>query len=240
MKERSLLPIGLTLLSVAMLCCAFVQRRELLSLRVEQRRLQQQTGAASSPAVNDAAPTAEVSTTQNPESAPASPSVSSELLKLRNQVSQLTRIRNELAPLAAENERLKSEIVGSSTNVNASGYIRQSQARFVGYDTPEHTLESFLWTIRNKDFDRFLQALQPEMAAKFRAVQQNAQLPSERFFQGVDAVVGLVILSRQIDSDDEISAQVAIAKDIPTQLITFRRIAGEWKMTWPEVSALVR
>ena len=42
------------------------------------------------------------------------------------------------------------------------GYIRKSEARMVGYSTPDDTLQSFLWAIQNRDLTNVLQALAPD------------------------------------------------------------------------------
>ena len=225
MNRRTLIAAGLTLLSLALLCCAFVQRHKLTELRAEQQRsnAQQEALRLSATAAAPVQPA-------NADGATGQASVSSELLKLRAEVSRLTQRRDELAHLDAENQELKTRIAASVTNGTSSGYIRKSQAKFVGYDSPEHTLQTFLWAIQNKDAARFLETLTPQVAQALRQDQQASGKPFETLFVGAEALVGFGILETRRVADDHYSVQVQIHPDVPPEEMSFFRIGGEWKM----------
>jgi len=135
---------------VAVLCAVALQRRQVLNLRAEQQRKLADTTA---PAEAITAPPVT-----------PSPSVSRELLQLRNQVAQLRRRRDELLPVRSEHEQLVLQLGARGKNASAlpPNYIRKAQAQLVGYNSPEATLQSFLFAIRNHDLTNFFQAFTPE------------------------------------------------------------------------------
>src|SRR3954468_4089475 len=96
MKRQTIILISGIGLSVALLCCAFVQHNRLQELRDQQRHHEAPPAQADKPAA-----------VTQPELPRA---VSSDLLKLRNAVSQLTRRHDELAGIGRENERLKAQL----------------------------------------------------------------------------------------------------------------------------------
>src|SRR5438270_10555547 len=101
-----------SLLSVALLTCAFVQQHRLAELRAEQQRL---SGESERLAVGSPVESSNASVAQS-QSQP----VSSELLQLRNQASRLRQRREELGAIAIENQRLKQQLAIRATNGPAS------------------------------------------------------------------------------------------------------------------------
>jgi hypothetical protein len=224
MNRRSLISLGLTLLSLVLVCCAFVQRRQLADLRAEQVRLDSQLESAFQAS---ATPSREAITTT--ELTPGS--VSPELLRLRDQVNRLSRRRDELVPLDLENKRLQAKIEASATNRAASSYIHKSRAQLVGYDSPENTLQSFLWTIQNKDFTRFLEALTPETILAFKESEEKQGYSAEAFFKGLNELVGLGVVSTQKVAEGVIAAQVQLVPELPPEEMIFKQIDGKWKLS---------
>src|SRR6266851_4167937 len=157
MKRHSILITIFVFASLMMLCAILAQRHELLGLRGEhQRLLARLTGASDDPQ--------QALSTETASAAPPTPgiTVSPELLRLRNQVNLLTRRRQELAGIRSENERLRLLFAERQTNPPSAlppGYIRKSQARLVGYNTPEDTLQSFLCALQTRDAMNVLLAL---------------------------------------------------------------------------------
>ena len=247
MNRRSFL-IGLAaLLCLATLTTALFQREQLTVLRAEQRRLL----AESATPAKDAAPVAVV------EPASGAPDVSPELLRLRSEVTRLTRQRDELGSAAAENQRLRDQANQRATNaapgaplppgyVGADqhplhvvdltsvtlppGYVRASQARLAGYSTPEDTLESMLWALHNRDVTNLLQAFTPGESRNLQKQAGGSGAGLESFLQNAAAIPGLSIVSREELPDGSISMKAEIAPGLPFAPIRFRQINGQWKM----------
>src|SRR5205814_6918127 len=123
-------------------------------LRAERARLLSQFAARSGPS----RPAQETEASPNAAATPSdAPPVSLELLRLRNDVARLAGRRRELAGVRAENERLSVQLAARGTNSSVRtglppNYMRKAQARLVGYNTPEETVQSFLWAVQNHDF----------------------------------------------------------------------------------------
>ena len=220
MKTRPFL-IGLSLAAcVAMLSAVALQRRQLLNLRGKQHQK----------LVDATAPAEAVL----PPQIASSPSVSREVLQLRNQVGQLRRRRDELLPVRAEHERLVLELAARGTNASGlpPNFIRKSEARLVGYNSPEATLQSFLYAIRNRDLASFFQAFTPEGVSRLKSQGLESPDRVEKIFDETRDFIGLSILDEKREQD-LISANVQILPGLPSTPILFRLVNGQWKMDGP-------
>lgn len=227
MKSRTLVIAGCLAVCGLSIAGAVLQARQINGLREEGERLQQQlrdlqdeqTARASSSAIAE----------------PALGSPSSELLRLRNQVSQLMRRERELAGLQVENERLRIQAASARTNAAKPllpGYIRKSEARNLGYTTPEATLETMLWAIRVRDFTNLLAAFTSEIAGKMQREMERSGRTLEEFFRDAEALPGMRPVDRTMPDDDTIELKVEIVpgSGAEVQPMRFRRVNGEWKM----------
>jgi len=216
MKPRPFL-IGLSLTaSVAMLGAVAIQRLQVVDLRAEQ---QQKLADATTP------------TDPTPPQVASSPSVSREVLQLRNQVGQLRRRRDELLPVRAEHDRLVLELAARGTNASGlpRNFIRKSEARLVGYNSPEATLQSFLYAIRNRDLTNFFQAFTPEGVSRLKSQGLESPDRLEKLFDDTQDLIGLSILDQK-RQQDLISANVQILPGVPPTPILFRLVNSQWKM----------
>ena len=221
MKPRAFL-FGLSLAAcVAMLSAVALQRRQVLNLRAEQ---QQKLADATAPAEAITAPPVT-----------PSPSVSRELLQLRNQVGQLRRRRDELLPVRVEHERLVLELAGRGTNDSGlpRNFIRKSEARLVGYNSPEATLQSLLYAVRNRDLTNFFQAFTPEAVSRLKSQGWESPERVQEFFEEGQALIGLSILNREQSKQDIITANVQMLPGLPPSPILFRLVNSQWKMDGP-------
>jgi hypothetical protein len=194
------------------------QRRELVNLKGElhAKMVSNSTLSEAAPAFTD-------------KPLIASAPVSRELLQLRNQVGQLRRRRAELESVQAEHERLTNEVAVRATNGMAlpSDYIRKSDARLAGYTSPEATIQSFLYALRNRETNSLLHAL---------ATQEDSALQSQKeqniveIFEGGKSLFGLRIVRQHQNRPDYIEAQVEVVPGSPPAPINFRLENGEWKM----------
>jgi hypothetical protein len=97
----------LAVLSLGLTAALFVQRQQIITLRAEQQQLLAQYSTFP----DDAAIAAPATETNSPQA------VSPELLRLRNEVTQLTQRRRELAGVPVENERLHAQLAGLTNSL---------------------------------------------------------------------------------------------------------------------------
>ncbi|HEU0039670.1 MAG TPA: hypothetical protein VFR76_10365 [Verrucomicrobiae bacterium] len=222
MNLRLLFTGILTAVCLATLASALIQRQQLAGLRAEQQGLITRLGTpqdASSPA-------GEVTSNTAVSHLIAAPSL--ELLKLRSEVARLTGRRRELAAAQGENDRLRIQFAASHTNVSAAnalppGYVRKSEARFVGYNTPADTIQSLLWAVQNRDLTNLLAAFTPETA---RQMQQDKD-----YFENVSIIPGMHIKSQQQMPDGSIELEVEMVPGEPLpDRMRFRQFNGQWKL----------
>ena len=205
-----------------------LQERRINSLRTEQQLLLTQLDAAYGPSSLSAVE----NTTQQSQQNTYSPSA--ELLQLRDQVTRLTARKRELAGVADENERLRAQLAARATNAAQlpPDYLRRAQARMAGYNTPEATMETFLWAIQNRDFPNVLRSLTPESAQQLQTqIQQGGRLVEDFFHDSM--LPGLRIVQQQKQEDGSIRLKVEIIPGSPVNdTIHLRQIAGQWKLEY--------
>jgi len=168
-------------------------------------------------------------------------SPSPELLRLRGQVGQLERHRRELAGVRAENESLRVQLANRGTNTAGglafpAGYLRMVDAKFVGYDTPEATLQTMMWAVQKQSVEDLLQVLSPKYAREVVAEIQKAG-SSDEFFKGANGVPGLQVLGQPeaTAAADEVVLHVEVVPDghapgEKPQELRFKLIGGQWKL----------
>ncbi len=195
---------------------------ELTNLRAEKQRLlvqYQAPDAASQPAA-----TADNSFTPSPE-----------LLQLRRQVDGLIERQRALSGVRAENERLHTQVATRATNAPAAmtlppGYILRTQAKWMGYSSPENSIQSLLWAIQNHDLTNMLQAVTPNVV---QSIQEQLQRDGsvDKFFEGADHLPGMRIVDQTSQSDGSILLRVQIVpSDSDLQPVSARFIDGQWKL----------
>ena len=233
MTRRTLIVCLLCALSAIAVWAVVVRNSQWQALRVEKSRqlheLHRELLAKSTPA--RAATQAKEG--QPPETpSPGTPAdVSPQLLRLRNEATLLAAKRAELLPLRAENQQLRLKVAAMQTNMSAAlppGYMRKSQARLVGFATPENTLQSFLWAVHNRDVTNLLQALSPTSTQ-----QLQTQSARDAFLNQMQAFVGMNVLEREELPDGRTKLKVQIMPDLPAGDITFQNVNGQWEMDMP-------
>jgi hypothetical protein len=140
--------------------------------------------------------------------------------------------QRELAAVASENKHLRDQFANQSTNVMQlpAGYLRKTQAKMVGLNTPEDTLQTFLWAIHNRDAQKLVEALSPEAAKRFQNKVERAGSVEELFEENA-LVPGFRILERQPQPDGSVHLRVEIIPGQPDgDEIQLRLINGEWKL----------
>jgi hypothetical protein len=221
MKARPVL-VGFSVAAcVAVLCVTAFQRREVVALRTEGQLL---LAEARSRDASSKSPLGRATSTEP---------VPRELLQLRNQVGQLRRERDELKSARSEHERLTAELTARGTNTVAlpQNYIRKSEARLVGYNSPEDTLQSFLCAVRNGDITNFFQAFTPQVSSQW---QRESRQALDKFFERTRPLIGLRIVNEEDRSATHVRVTVEILPGLPPEQMVFQLIGSQWKMNyWP-------
>ncbi len=234
MNRRALLGGFLAAVCLATLWGVWGQRSQLAGLRAEQQHLLAQLTAKAEGSASLVQ--AEAGSAGSGTGSPTL-MVTPELLRLRSEVTRLTERRRELASARGENERLRAQLASRGTNGPGGlrlppGYIRKSEARMVGYNTPENTLQSLLWAVQNHDVTNVLRAFTPDRAEHFLAEAAHANKPIEDFFRESVALPGMAIVDRRQDTNDgSIELEVEVAPGwVPHADITFQQTNGQWKI----------
>lgn len=233
MNRRALFSGVLVVVALAALWGIWGQRSQLADLRAQQQQLLAQPAAkAESPA-----PPVTIESANTSSAAPA-PSlvVTPELLRLRSEVTRLTERRRELAGARVENEQLRAQFASRGTNGLGGfqlppGYVRRTEARMVGYNTPEDTLQSMLWAIQNRDLTNLLQAFTPEMGKEITAGVAKSNKSIEDFFHDGAGFVGMWVVGRKQNANDgSVDVEIEVMPGMPHQGFSFRQINGQWRI----------
>jgi len=224
MNKRNLMIAAAWLLCLGTVSAVFVQRSQLAGLQARQA---QSLSADSDAARLPSSPNAAVS----PDSA-ATEASSRELLRLRAQVTRLTARKRELAGVVEERDGLKAQLATNSAaagGLPVPGYVRRGQVEFLGYSTPENTMQSWLWAIQNQDSAKMLQAFSADEAQGLQARMGPDSL--KKVFKDLAVIPGLAIQSRQNLPDGSVQLEVYIVPDLPAQKVRLQQQPnGEWKM----------
>ena len=229
MNRRTLLSVLLAVVCVAIIYGMAVQQSQLTRLRAEQRKLVAQL----TPAPDSAAQTAAGSL----DSQTAAASVPTELLRLRNEVTRLTERRRELAGVRGENEQLRAQVASQGTNTTVAtppppGYVRKAEARMAGYNTPEDTIQSFLWALQSNNITNLLQVYTPDEAEGMRDRVSQSTGSIKDYLRGAEAVPGMAVVSRKEgpDGPGSLEVEVEIGPNLPHEWISMRQVGGQWKI----------
>jgi hypothetical protein len=203
------------------------QRQQLKELRAEQQQLATQTEAAKQAVL-------EASQNLQPAARQTGPPI--ELLELRGEVTRLKGRVRELAAARGEHEQLRAQFAAGSTNSVAAptlppGYMLKSRAQWKGLNTPEDTLQSFLWAAQNRDLTNLLQTMTPRTASEVWEDAQRGGRSMDDFFKEAGALPGMRIVGRTQEGADLVVLQVEIIPGMgKPELMRLRLINGEWKM----------
>jgi hypothetical protein len=233
MNRRLLFGGFLVVVCLATLWGVWAQRNQIAGLRAEQQQLLAQLAATADRA---ASPGTAEPTGAPPVALQPALVATPELLRLRNEVTRLTERRRELAAARADNERLHAQLARWGTNGPAGfrlppGYVRKSEARFLGYGSPEDTIQSLLWSIQNRDITNLVQAFASPRADQLLAETAQSKRSAEDYFGDTGALPGIAILSRKQLPDGSVELEVEMVPGLAPAPIRLRQFGGQWKIT---------
>jgi hypothetical protein len=237
MTSRSIITVGFIVICGAALWGILAQGHQVSELRAEGQRLE-----SARPTTNDSA--AETIASPTPE-------VPRELLQLRAEVARLSHEQRGLAAARTENERLRLQLEERRTNSAAlkgagAAYIRASEAKWLGYNTPEDTIQSIFWAAQNHNLEKFLEAITPEAAEDFKKLFKDSDNPEEaakKFFEQEGFPSGFRITGREQVANGGVALRVQVLKPLSSaepgvemdssEPVRFEQIGGQWKMGKP-------
>ncbi len=162
-----------------------------------------------------------------------------EVHKLRAQVRQMQSATQDADKLRAENSKLRSMPVkpvpaGGSVApapAQSNDHFTKDQWTFAGYETPEASLVSAVWSMAKGNPQNYLAGLSPDEQARMTQQWQGktAEEISAKHQQDTSAITGVRVLDRQVVSDDQILMKVLTEGPDRVNTVSMRKIDGQWK-----------
>lgn len=169
----------------------------------------------------------------------------SELLQLRNEVTQLRTGSKNAEALATENQRLRAENQqlrsspataqapqqNAAANLAGRDQFPRTSWNFAGYSSPESALVSAIWAMKEGDPKTYLDSLAPQEQLR---VAQNWQDKSEaeiaeKHKSDVSTISNLRVLERQTVAPNEIVMNVYLEGPGRVEKIRMNQVGQEWK-----------
>jgi hypothetical protein len=162
-----------------------------------------------------------------------------ELLRLRSEVTKLQAKASEAAKLRAENQQLRAEqAAGQSGNAGQSNNAASAGAKFPreswkfsGYGTPEATLVSAIWAMREGNPQAYWDSLSPDEQTRQSKTWENksdAEIAAQHQ-QSVANITGFEVLGSQNISDSEIQMSVFVDGPDKTEQVSLVKNGNDWK-----------
>lgn len=214
--------LGLTACALALLGLAVKQRQQLAARAVGHREIGSPIAApASSLTTSNVRVASDADTLTEAEHL--------ELLQLRGQIRPLTDRLAGMTAISNRNVRLHAKLTSTqaASAFPPPGYIRRTEAQNRGTQTPEATLETFLWAGENRDTNTFLSVFGESIRSSMMG--DLTQRGVEGFFKSQVPVPGARIVSRRdiTDSEAELTVEFGPGAGFPMR---FRRENGGWVM----------
>jgi hypothetical protein len=164
-----------------------------------------------------------------------------ELMRLRNEVTQLRASNQALTKLETENSRLLDENkklrrgLPNPPEHYLSDSIPRDQWSFKGYSTPQDAMLSSFSAMRDGNVQVVLSSLTPEERERFEQQNQGkseAEITA-RFQKEFGRVTGIRFLSQQQISPDEVILDVNLEGIQANKRVRINLVGNEWKAGGP-------
>ncbi|MGE3308679.1 MAG: hypothetical protein AB7O66_01825 [Limisphaerales bacterium] len=222
MKTSKLAGWGTLLIAGIGLAWVAWQERRLSELEAEQARVQSEIARP---------PQELASTAPVQEVRPLSPEERLELMSLRRRATELSGIQRRMARVVDENAALREQAVAISNRVAnpfPPGWVKRSEARLLGFSTPEAALESFIWALHHRDTNVLFQALLPGMAD---GMVRNAEANPDAIWDSAPKLPGFLIRSKTTDEDGAVRLDVEIAPGALAPEMKWTLVNGGWRLS---------
>src|SRR5262245_28254404 len=153
-----------------------------------------------------------------------------DLHKLRNEVRQLREQKSEWDKLDAQNQKLRmgADSAGppASRAAGATSLIPNELLSDAGFASPEATLRTFFWAMREGNVER--------ARSCFTADTPGELIPGGGTPIGLAGFRELRVVAKKVVSTDEVKLGIQLSADqdaTPDEwVLPFRRVEGEWKI----------
>ncbi len=236
-KGRLIRPLVTVVALAAGVTLVWLQHQSIIRLKRDKQALEQQISQPTQ-IPPDAQPLSNL-VAQATEAQSVSRERENELLRLRGEVGQLRWQAQDLEKVSQENRRLQAALTAKesspgATNVASPDYWPKNSWAFVGFASPENSLQSGLWAANSGDLKTFLSSVTGDMQA---TVAQDLDGKSDadakaKMLDEVASITSYRILNREVLSDDQVVLTVAVEEgDQPaaTAKLTMQKVANQWK-----------
>jgi hypothetical protein len=178
-------------------------------------------------------PTEPGSATNAVESSPDQESERRELLQLRNEVSRLSEAVRDLVALESNNFTRQGLSPGTLNNSDPAVHAKASWG-FQGFETPEATLQSCLWSLVNGDRNAYFSCAesrqQTRYARELSAVgEQEFIATMRRSCDGIDSFQVLTVTPVS-EHRVQVAARFTQNRMQLTKTMFFERASDGWKL----------
>src|ERR1041384_1481429 len=150
-----------------------------------------------------------------------------DLLKLRNEVGQLRKQKQDLDRLRLENQKLAKELSEPKANPRSAASLFRKEALFnAGHGTPETTLVTLLWAMRESNLDALRNCFTPDLSARFK--EQTDEDLANLCRQTMRDLSSFELIGRTNVTADEALLGVKTAHE--ESLVPMVRVGGLWKL----------
>lgn len=156
-----------------------------------------------------------------------------ELVALRQQTSEVLRLRNQLAQArrqlaAAEG---KNQTPRAENPDDLAGYVTKEQLRFAGFDTPENAFQTLNWAAANGDYTNWLATLSPACQEEELA-NPNSIKDFQRGSAANARFKGMQVLAKKALPDGTIELKVRMDSESGVMLFVYPMapIGNEWRL----------
>jgi len=163
-----------------------------------------------------------------------------ELMRLRDEVTQLrssrdaaARAQGELAKLQAQQSRGAS--ASTDANATAGQSIRRDDWKFSGYATPEAAFISGMWAMKEGQSDTLLNSFTPQEKERFQAQmpeKSDAEI-AQRFQKQYGNVTGVRIVGENQTAPGEVVLDVYLEGIGALKKYRMNQVGDEWKAGGP-------
>lgn len=212
----------LILLAVGITAVAAVRWRTLSQLKAQMPTVESAPAAASAPSAEI---TSELDSLREQ---------TRDLPRLRNEVSRLRGATNELVALEKERTRLEAaKRTGAAMAAPAPpGFVGKEQLADLGFATPENTMQTFFWAMRETNVNRMFETWSEEMKRRhFKNDRAKAEAEfSQAAPQMMKAFHNIGIARTEVVSPAEQILYVQSSFSPTPMKMTFVLEGGEWKI----------
>ena len=161
-----------------------------------------------------------------------------ELMRLRNEVGRLRASHSESARLLAENARLQAALEAAkerpAQQADARGFLGREQWSNAGFGSPEATVQTFFWAIRDENLEEMVKCFLPEEAAEL-ARQIDPTNPQRRkemvaSLGNLARLRGLRVADRAPAEEGKVVLGIQAVNGGEIMHIRLKQAEGAWKL----------